>query len=161
VMLVCSYLLNIEGIRIAPTFFGTKVLRVEPPLVTTREMCDRFVDALARALGLVEACDTEQLFAHFVDRAPRSRVEVVPRPELPRPAGADEPRWGFVVHPLDRRSYLDMDAGLAAFDDAELDRVLDRLREAPLNGMSSALVLGSARIPGAAGTSAFGELVAV
>src|SRR5262249_30808085 len=49
---LCSHLLHREGIRIAPTFFGTKVMRVEPPLVTTRALCDQFLDGLGRVLAL-------------------------------------------------------------------------------------------------------------
>lgn len=157
---LCSYLLNVEGVRLAPTLLGTRVLRVEPPLVATRAECERFVAALDRALGLLERCDTAGFFGHLVGRPPTARAPASVRP--PRPvARPDDARWGFVFHPLDLASYVDFDPGLAAFDRGALGRLVSRLDDVPRADGGHAMVIGAGRVASPAGASAYGELVAI
>ena len=35
-----SYMLNVEGVRVAPTLNGNSVIRIEPPLTFRRRDCD-------------------------------------------------------------------------------------------------------------------------
>jgi acetylornithine/succinyldiaminopimelate/putrescine aminotransferase/acyl-CoA synthetase (AMP-forming)/AMP-acid ligase II/predicted amino acid dehydrogenase len=157
--LLCSYLLHVEGIRIAPALIGSRVLRIEPPLVATRAMCAQVVGALERCFERLAACDTAALVGHLVERAPAPHVGPAPRRRVARPA-PDEGRWGFVFHPLDHRSYADFDAGLAGFGDGELRALMERLRGAPLRDTSPALLIGAGRIE-TPGARAYGELFAV
>ncbi len=165
--LLCSYLLHAEGVRLAPTLLGSRVLRIEPPLVATRAMCDELLGALGRCFALLEACDSAALVAHLADRpAGERRPEPspinAPRRRVARPASdGEEGRWGFVFHPLDHRSYVDFDPGLAGLGDAELRAVMKRLRDAPLRDTASTLLIGAGRIESPAGAAAYGELFAV
>ena len=48
--MVVSYLLNVEHIRIAPSFTNGTVLRIEPPLIADAALCDLLIKALRRTL---------------------------------------------------------------------------------------------------------------
>jgi acetylornithine/succinyldiaminopimelate/putrescine aminotransferase/predicted amino acid dehydrogenase len=155
---VCSYLLNVERVRLAPTVFGARVLRVEPPLVAGREECDMFLEALDRALGPVSAGDSAALLGHLVGyRSPRpvrrasGRVVVVPR--------TGERRFAFVVHAVDVASFRDFDEGLTAFGDDQLEHLMDRVVESRSALTPSALLVGSGRVTSNTGATAYGEIV--
>jgi acetylornithine/succinyldiaminopimelate/putrescine aminotransferase/acyl-CoA synthetase (AMP-forming)/AMP-acid ligase II/predicted amino acid dehydrogenase/acyl carrier protein len=164
---VCSYLLNVEKIRLAPTLLGTRVLRVEPPLIATRAECDEFLAALGRVAIVLEGCDTTRFFSHLVGRDPEREPLDAPRGvQAPRPRArpapnADDARFGFVIHPLDHTSYVHFDAGLGAFSDAELRRLVERLDDLPPGTTGRAMRIGAACVASKAGTGAWGELVAV
>ncbi|HZO90499.1 MAG TPA: aminotransferase class III-fold pyridoxal phosphate-dependent enzyme [Chthonomonadaceae bacterium] len=159
---LCSYLLNVEGIRLAPTLFGARVLRIEPPLVATAEMCDHFLAALERGLTELAACNTAHLFGHLVGHQAPPAIEPPAKRAVARPSSDPrEARWGFIAHPLDLQSYVDMDAGLAAFSQAELEALMERFNNCQLNDLEETLLVGSSRLHSATGVSAYGELFAV
>jgi acetylornithine/succinyldiaminopimelate/putrescine aminotransferase/acyl-CoA synthetase (AMP-forming)/AMP-acid ligase II/predicted amino acid dehydrogenase len=159
-VLLCSYLLCVEGIRLAPTLIGSRVVRVEPPLIATRAMIDEFLAALARTFALVEACDSAALLGHLAGRVGgKSRPRAVPRRCVARPRGGDG-RWGFVFHPLGARSYIDFDAGLAGLAGDELDALVANLHAAPPIDGSAALLVGAGRVESPV-SAAFGEVAAV
>jgi acetylornithine/succinyldiaminopimelate/putrescine aminotransferase/predicted amino acid dehydrogenase len=160
---ICSYLLNVEGIRMAPTVFGTKVIRVEPPLVATREHCEYFLGALERTLVQVQTCETPRVFAHLVGRPPAPPPTApVPRRSVPRSSGApSEGRWGFIAHPLDFRSYIDFDESLKQYSDAEVEELVLRLNDARINLTTSSMVMGATRVHADTSATAHGEILAV
>ncbi|HZP83812.1 MAG TPA: aminotransferase class III-fold pyridoxal phosphate-dependent enzyme [Chthonomonadaceae bacterium] len=161
---LCSYLLNVEHIRMAPTLFGAKVMRIEPPLIATVAECRYFLDALERALTELRACNTPRLFGHLVGRDMPPADATAPRPQrtVARPsADAREGRWGFVAHPLDLESYVDIDSSLAAFSRSEREDLVDRLNNCQLNDLEDTLVIGATRFTSAARETAYGELLAV
>lgn len=169
-MIVCSYLLNVERVRLAPTLFGTRVLRIEPPLTATEEECRVLLDALDRVLGLVAANDVAALLSPLVERdpatAPTGRREspALARPADDRPAPALPPqegdrRFGFVVHPLDLASFTDFDPGLAAFRDEELETLIKRFDAASSVLNPAPFLVGSGRVVSLTGAGAHGELV--
>ncbi|MCM6776370.1 aminotransferase class III-fold pyridoxal phosphate-dependent enzyme [Nocardia sp. CDC159] len=162
-MMICSYLLDVEHIRLAPTLFGTTVLRVEPPLTVTAQECERFVLGLERALALAAAGDFDGLLGHLAGRTrDRSAAPVAaPRPARPpliAPAAGDR-RFGFVAHPLDLRRFEDFDPALAGYSHAQRRELLDRLARAGSVLNPVPFVVGSGRIRSATGTSAYGELI--
>jgi acetylornithine/succinyldiaminopimelate/putrescine aminotransferase/predicted amino acid dehydrogenase len=161
-MVVCSYLLNVEGIRLAPTLFGSTVLRVEPPLTVTESECRSFVAAMDRALAALAAGDTETILGHLVGRTQhRSVTEVRERAtRLPyiEPRSTDA-RFAFVAHPLDLRSFADFDPALGAFDAAQRRDLLDRMAGASSTLNPAPFLVGSGRVHSATGCTAFGELV--
>ncbi len=161
--LLCSHLLHAEGVRIAPALLGSRVLRIEPPLIATREMCRTLLDALHRCFERLERCDTRAIVGHLVEResAPTA-LEEVPRRSAARPDEAgDEGRWGFVFHPLDHRSYADFDVSLAGYDEEALHALVDRLRNVSLRDTPTALLLGAGRVTSPKGARAYGELFAI
>jgi acetylornithine/succinyldiaminopimelate/putrescine aminotransferase/predicted amino acid dehydrogenase len=159
---ICSYLLNIEQIRLAPTLFATQVLRIEPPLVATPAMCDELVAAMGRAIGFVAAGDTLGLLGHLFDADPETLVK--PKPRLtevvtPRPG---ELRFGFIVHPVDAESFADFDPALKAVKSLQVEKLRQRLVRTRLDGMPNALVMGTCRVQSALpNTTIYGEFIAV
>ncbi len=163
VLALCTYMLNVERIRLAPTLFGARVMRIEPPLTATAEMCREFLAALKRALIQIDSCHTEQFVGHLVGRqtvpadaaSHRSRRNVARRSADPT-----EGRWGFVAHPLDLANYAEIDTGLQNFTRQELRELTGRLNNCQLNDLEDTLIIGSARIVSPKATS-YGELMAV
>ncbi|MDA0167606.1 aminotransferase class III-fold pyridoxal phosphate-dependent enzyme [Solirubrobacter taibaiensis] len=158
--LVCSDLLHRGGVRVAPTLFGGRVIRVEPPLTINEAECDVIVEAFERTLATLERCDTATLVSGTLGgtrSAVAARLHPPGHPPLIQRAG--EPRWAFVMHPLDRRSYRDFDASLDALSDGQLETFTRRLERGRGPGDPGALPLGSLRVVSAAGGSAFGELI--
>jgi acetylornithine/succinyldiaminopimelate/putrescine aminotransferase/predicted amino acid dehydrogenase len=161
---LCSYLLNVEGVRVAPTLFGARVLRVEPPLTVTDEECDIFLAALGRAVEHVERNDIPALLGHLVEHVaapsvPRQRTGSQ-RPPLICSEEGDR-RFGFIVHPLDDEGVLDFDPTLAPLSVPQRRRLLARLAGASSSLSPAPFVVGSVRLSAASGTSAYGELVGV
>ena len=157
-IVVCSHLLNHHRIRTMTTLNGSCVIRVEPPLIATRAQCDQFVDALDEVLGDLSACNSARILSHVAERTePVPKMPPLQTSErtLPSPAGADEPRFAFVVHPVELRSIVDFDPSLALLDDCQQEKVLRFIQDAGRPG-----VVGSTRIE-AAGRSAYGEFIDV
>jgi acetylornithine/succinyldiaminopimelate/putrescine aminotransferase/predicted amino acid dehydrogenase len=159
---VCSHLLNVEHVRLAPTVFGARVLRIEPPLVAGREECEFFLEALDRTLALVSSGDAAALLGHLVghthtpQREPRragGRTVVVPR--------ARERRFAFVLHAVDIESFHDFDAGLAAFGNDQLEQLMGRFAESRSTLVPSAFLIGAGRVESQTGVTAYGEIVGV
>jgi acetylornithine/succinyldiaminopimelate/putrescine aminotransferase/predicted amino acid dehydrogenase len=158
---VCSYLLNQEGIRLAPTLFATQVLRIEPPLTATRAMCDTLCAALDRALAHVAAGDMLGLLGHLVTSDPGSLARPAPRLTSVVEPMPGERRFGFVLHPVDAASFADLDPALQALSSDQVETLRKRVAKIRLDGMPNALVVGTCRVVSADGTHVYGELIAV
>jgi len=68
-----SFLLNVEHIRIAPSFTNGTVLRIEPPLIADENLCDRLVQSLRRLLDILQRGASGELLAHLMDALPPRR----------------------------------------------------------------------------------------
>ena len=160
-ILLCSHLLHAEGVRLAPTLIGSRVLRVEPPLTATRAMIDELLAALARTFARLAACDSEALLGHLAGRTTTKPLAPTPtlRRSVARPRAGDG-RWGFVFHPLAARSYIDFDAGLAGLGDDEILTLVASLHAAPPLDTPAALLVGAGRVESSL-SAAFGEVAAV
>ncbi len=103
-----SYLLNVEHIRVAPSFRDGNVLRIEPPLVADAAVCDRLIEALRKFCDILQRGDAGELLAHFMKRGRASaslneqKHQHVPQPALAPRARAQSGcnRFGYVVHLL-------------------------------------------------------------
>lgn len=157
---IASYLLNVHGLRVAPTLNGNSVIRIEPPLNVSRDECDIALAALADVFEVLETGNTGQLLAHLVGRtepvppAEATAQDMLPHPE-PDPE-ADEGRFAFLVHPLDMGNYPEFDRSLAAYTEEELARLSARF-----NAMIQPFVVGSTRFVSAEGRRTYGEFVVV
>jgi acetylornithine/succinyldiaminopimelate/putrescine aminotransferase/predicted amino acid dehydrogenase len=161
---VCSFMLNAEHIRVAPTFFGARVLRVEPPLIAGWDECQLFLGALERTLDTLAACDTARLLGPLAGRHATPSCEPKPQPpEQQRSVYArpGEPRFGFVVHPLTIESYCDLDSALTELSATELETLVGRLADSRLAAETQAIVIGSGRIESPAGATAYGEFIGI
>lgn len=153
-----SYLLNVEGIRVAPTLNGAAVIRIEPPLIATKEECDRVVAAFDRTLGFLAQGNTAELIGHLM--GVESRPQILPAPtrriQVEPTGDANEGRFAFLVHPVDLRNYPEMDQSLSVLSLAEIGELADRF-----NGLMEPFVAGSTQITANDGSTAYGEFIAI
>lgn len=155
---VSSYLLNVERIRVAPTLNGASVIRIEPPLTATREMCDLVIAAFDRVLAHLTAGNTAEIIGHLLGIERRYPVPAAPVYDAP-PAPSGDPaegRFAFIIHPVNIRNYAEFDTSLDTFTDAELHELARRW-----NDLVEPFVTGRARILAADGKVAYGEFIAV
>ncbi len=158
--LLAGHLYHHERVRVAPTLMTHDVLRIEPPLTVTEEECAFYGAAIHRALGLVSRRRSAALLAHLIpvadigDWRDADVRTFVPAVEIE--PHAEEGRFAFLVHPLTRRHFADVDASLDALDDAGLERF-----EAIVLDPASPFPVSRVRITSPTGTSATGDFIAV
>lgn len=157
---ISSYLLNQEGIRLAPTLNGSDVLRIEPPLIISRKECSFALAALERMLAVLNTGNTAAFAGYLADKKNRPNTHIIYRgkPLLPRPTeiNRDEGRFAFLVHPVDLKNYSEFDLSLAGFSSAELEKLSSRL-----NNMLEPFVIARAHLVSDQGRTAFGEFISV
>ncbi|SNT43283.1 aminotransferase class III-fold pyridoxal phosphate-dependent enzyme [Rhodococcoides kyotonense] len=163
-VMIASYMLRVEGVRIAPTLFGARVLRVEPPLTVTESECRRLVAALERAVAFAAAGDLAGLMGHLVGHAPKSAPTVYSTPgrRLPHvvPHETDH-RFGFLAHPLDLAVFGAFDDALSEFSEPERGELLDRFAGATSELNPAPMVIGSGRVVPTEGAAAHGSLIGI
>jgi len=168
--LISSYLLNVEGLRVAPTLNGSDVIRIEPPLIIDEDQCGAALQGISRAVEALSHGSTARLLGHLTtagispgaldgipedtgvecDVAPSERQRVSPTGD---PA---EGRFAFLVHPIDLHNYHEFDKSLRAFSDESLRELASRW-----NNLVEPFVLSETRVVSATGATAFGEFIAV
>lgn len=158
--LFASYLLNVEGIRVAPTLNGKSVIRIEPPLTMSWNECEQLLSGLEHALEVFETGNTGQIISsilreghvpapkHFLDDNHEDPVAVSARP--------GERRFAFLLHPLDLKGAGDFDPKLAWVDQAELEGIAARLTQ-----LVEPFVLSHTRVESDAGETCYGEFIVV
>ncbi|MFZ5814290.1 MAG: aminotransferase class III-fold pyridoxal phosphate-dependent enzyme [Bacillota bacterium] len=153
-----SYLLNVCGLRVAPTLNGASVIRIEPPLIATREHCQFAIDAVEQMLGYLAQGNTAELISHLMQI--ESRPQVLPAPvakeEIQPSDSPEEGRLAFLVHPVDLRNYIEMDESFKVFTTEEIRALVDRF-----NDLLEPFVAGSCRITAANGRTAFVDFIAI
>jgi acetylornithine/succinyldiaminopimelate/putrescine aminotransferase/predicted amino acid dehydrogenase len=158
-----SYLLNVERIRIAPSFTHGTVLRIEPPLIADAALCDHLIGALRRLLDVLARGDAAALVGHLMGR-PRADM---PPPFHARPRAApavagrtagkrDGRRFAFIVHLLDADSLRRFDPSLEPFSDSELEGLKSRITE-----FIEPYAFGELAVESADGRRTEGELIAL
>ena len=156
--ILSSYLLNVCGLRVAPTLNGSAVIRIEPPLIATREQCQAAIDAVERMLVPLAEGNTAELVSHLLGVESRPQALPAPAPApLPEPSGdPEEGRVAFLVHPVDWRNYPEMDDSFKVFSTAEIAEMAGRF-----NDLLEPFVAGSARVTAANGRRVFVDFVVV
>jgi acetylornithine/succinyldiaminopimelate/putrescine aminotransferase/predicted amino acid dehydrogenase/acyl carrier protein len=154
-LLVASYLLNVEGLRVAPTLNQGEVLRIQPPLTASLDQCMAAADAIERGMEVLASGDTGRFYGSILDRRARSKGASVVHHSRPSvPYRDPEPRFAFLMHPLDADSYLDFDASLASLASDELEEFV-----ASMDGVSDPVVSSSVRISSPTGATARGDFI--
>lgn len=161
-VMTSSYLSVVEGIRIAPTLFGARVLRVEPPLTVTDSECRRLVAALDRALAFAAAGDLVGLVGHLLGKTPKDAPK--PPPSTPRrlphvPKVPGDQSFGFIAHPLDLDVFEAFDPELGDLSHRERAELLNRFASGTSQISPTPLVIGSGRTVSAHDGSAHGTLI--
>jgi acetylornithine/succinyldiaminopimelate/putrescine aminotransferase/predicted amino acid dehydrogenase len=153
-----AYLLNVEHLRVAPTLNGAAVIRIEPPLIATREQCDEVVAAIGRMLKHLAVGNMAELISHLMGL--ESRQQELPEPfqrMVPKPTGDEsEGRWAFLVHPVDLRNYPEMDDSLKVLSSEEIEALTERF-----NDLMEPFVCGSTRIVADNGKTSYGDFVVI
>ena len=139
--LMISYLLRRHGIRVAPTFMGRNVIRLEPPLIFERQDCERLLNALEDALDAVDSGRTAELIAIMIGVDPNQILARSAASTSDQPAGiaseniaireqakerslSNERKlvgeFGFLVHLSGLDDLVQFDPALAVLTDSEL-----------------------------------------
>lgn len=157
--LFAGYMLNVHGVRVAPTLNGTDVIRLEPPLTVSWEECAAVCRALEQSLDAFAAGDIGRVLLGIergVDLGARPVKRTSVRAPGHRRPSADDGRFAFVLHPLALGSYADFDPTLATLTPDELAAATRRI-----HGLASPAVVSEVRIRSASGAHAHGELLMV
>lgn len=156
--MVASYLLNVEKIRVAPTLNGADVIRIEPPLVMTKEQIRRIGEAVHRAVETLAQRNTAMFLGHLVgyEADKNNSLETKVLGNVKTEPQADDGRFAFLVHPLDLQSYTDFDASLKRLSGAQLEDLASRW-----NDMVEPFVISETRITAKDGRTAYGEFICV
>lgn len=165
--LLVGYLLNVEGVRVAPSFSSGTVIRIEPPLIAGRPEIDRFLSALRRTLGVVRRRDSARLTS-FLAGGDATAVNESPLPtnagesiELTPPMSTlrirpDDGRFAFIVHLLSPRDLSDLDPSLARLSE---DRLMTLKRR--MIRFLDPFPIGSFEVTSTIGRRAVGELILI
>jgi acetylornithine/succinyldiaminopimelate/putrescine aminotransferase/predicted amino acid dehydrogenase len=180
-----AYLLNQEGIRVAPTLNGGSVIRIEPPLTISEGECCQALKGIAALLAVLNEANTARFFSflvsgglHLEDRVKTvsaktgasidgSQNAVKPVPSgasASRETGADlasfapgAGRFAFLVHPLDLQSYHQFDRSLRLFNEEELGELIGKW-----SSVVEPFVISRVLVESEDGkSSAFGEFIVV
>ncbi len=154
---VASYLLNVEGVRLAPTLNGGDVLRIQPPLNASREQCDSVLAAIERTVEVLVSRQTGIFYQSILHkiRPPQDAVAPAPDPShMSFSTSLPERRFAFLLHPMDEQSYADYDPTLRLLTQQEL-----REFAASMDGLIDPVVGSTARIQSRDGTVAVGDFI--
>ncbi len=161
---VASHLLNVEGVRLAPTLNGGNVLRIQPPLNATREQCSVAADALGRTIDRLASRSTGAFYRSILrGQAPAGAAVEPARVSSKRAAGpsaaagdASSARFAFLVHPLDEHGYAEFDASLASLDAHELREFAQSM-----SGLLDPVVGTAVQIASPTGALAAGDFILI
>ncbi len=153
-----SYLLNVCGLRVAPTLNGASVIRIEPPLIATKEHCDFAIQAVDQMLGYLAQGNTAELIRHLLEIEHRPQVlPAAVRKEPVLPSGEEsEGRWAFLIHPVNIRNYAELDQSLNVFTDEELMLLAERWGD-----LLEPMVVSSMKLVSDDGRTAYGDFIAL
>ena len=160
--LVVSYLLNVERIRIAPSFTHGTVLRIEPPLIADAALCDHLTGALKRLLDILQRGESGELLGHLMGGArgrtpPQLSARARQHSRSRLATSAQQPaRFAFVAHLLGVDDLRRFDPTVKPFGDTELEtlraRITEFMKPSPLDELA---------VQSADGRMAVGELIAL
>jgi acetylornithine/succinyldiaminopimelate/putrescine aminotransferase/predicted amino acid dehydrogenase len=183
-----SHLLNVQGLRVAPTLNGSSVIRIEPPLIISEDQCRETLKGLDEAMKVLSGGNTAELLQHFVSGASfylfgqeevspaRSKRDYVGNKAADfrgeRSVSLDEGpsvRQNYAPRPYPgdgRFAFLVHPVSLENYP--EFDRSLDVFSKTDLedianrwNDLVRPFVLAKTRIVSSTGAAAYGEFIAV
>jgi acetylornithine/succinyldiaminopimelate/putrescine aminotransferase/predicted amino acid dehydrogenase len=153
-----SYLLNVEGVRVAPTLNGNSVIRIEPPLTFRRRDCETLLGALEQTLEAFSKGQTGRILKAIQAGKPQAPTlfsgHAKPRPPVAPVPG--ETRFAFLLHPLDDGQYVDFDPSLAGLTEQDLARV-----SRDFSTLIDPFVLSRARVTSMTGQAIYGEFISL
>ncbi|MFZ5646965.1 MAG: aminotransferase class III-fold pyridoxal phosphate-dependent enzyme [Bacillota bacterium] len=157
--LISSYLLNAEGLRVAPTLNGNKVIRLEPSLTITWEDCEKAIKSLERVLSVLDSGNTLEILRPILDLDDKtlySSTRVV-KHSWDRYQPSEDPkegRFAFLIHPLDLYNYYQFDPSLKALPVDKLQQMADLG-----STILEPFIIGRTTVISKAGYRAYGEFI--
>ena len=155
-----SYLLNVEHVRIAPSFTHGTVLRIEPPLIADAALCDRVVQGFQRLLSALRRGDAGYLIGHLMRRSPAGTMPLNGPARSRAVTGSqkfgqhERTRFAFIVHFLEISDLRRLDPTVASFSDSELEAMKSRFAD-----FIKSFPHGELAIPSVDGRLAEGEMI--
>ncbi|MEQ1812670.1 MAG: hypothetical protein ABL889_22275, partial [Terricaulis sp.] len=122
--LVSAYLLNCEGVRVAPALNKSNVIRLEPPLTVTREECLFALGALRKVMRVLQQSDAGALLSGVIDGAAID-AEYFPAPVAG--AASEQVDLCVLVHPTSSSDYAAFDLSLARLPGLTIDEIATRM----------------------------------
>lgn len=159
--LISSYLLNSEGLRVAPTLNGNKVIRLEPPLTIGWEECLLALNSVGKILTVLDTGNTLEILRPVLDLDEQT-VHYEPKAEknswdrYQPSADPREGRFAFLVHPLDLDNYSEFDASLAVLSKEKLQQLAELGSD-----ILDPFIIGHTAVESLTGFRAYGEFIAL
>lgn len=155
--LLSGYLLNVEGIRVAPTLSANNTVRIEPSAYVSRADMDRLCAAIERATDILARSDARSFVGYMAGAGrgdAQARPDIPPRASEPAiPEGAR--RVACIAHFISPEDLLCWDPTLAPLDAAACEALLERASaviepfvvaerpiESPLGARASVTLIG-------------------
>lgn len=132
--LLSGYLLNVHGIRVAPTLSARGTVRIEPSAYVTHDDLDQLCHGLERAVELLARADAHGLVSFLIGRQSEeddTRATATARP-VPPPAhisGLTGRRVGFIAHFIHAEDLLHWDPSLRPLSQDECSELLERFSD--------------------------------
>lgn len=153
--LIASHLLHNQNLRVAPTLNGASVIRIQAPLIISKEEADFLISAIENTLPILDSGDTTTLLGHLLDSVPaKQKTKRSPKQSLEAAPG--QTKIAFLVHPLDDNSFVDFDANLASLNPESLSTLV-----AEWMPEMTPFVVGETSFSSKTGQSAFCEFITV
>lgn len=156
---ISGYLLNVEKLRVAPTLSGNSVIRIEPPLIMSRQECDMATDKISNMMKILARGSTSRFLSFLLDTkreiAHREVTRNV-RSSSSENLDSDAGRFAFLVHPLNLSNYCEFDESLYDLSEKELELLTDKFSD-----LAQPFVISGVNIKSKVGSTAFGEFIAI
>lgn len=156
---VSGYLLNVEKLRVAPTLNGNDVIRLEPPLIMSKELCQNAVEKIEKTLFVLKQNSTSRFLSFLLDEKRDIEYRQQNSKKASKKSNVDKNecgRFAFLVHPLNLGNYCDFDESLYDFNPAELEQLTDKFTD-----LANPFVISGAEITSKTGAKAFGEFIGI
>ncbi len=124
--LAAAYLLNVHGIRVAPTLSQPFTIRIEPSAYIPAQELSRFVDALASFCEAIQALDVDHLTGYQVGRPLRSIQNHKNQRSLKREKPANPRKVAFVGHLISPEHLKLWDSSLKSFSKSQLEQLVGK-----------------------------------
>lgn len=156
---VSSYLLNVEKLRVAPTLNGNDVIRIEPPLVMSRQQCNDVADKIGNVLNILKKGSSSRFLSYLIDSKRNINFSEIKRKTVSQSHNGisyDHGKFAFLVHPLNLKNYCEFDESLYDLDEIELAQLTDKFSD-----LTRPFVISGTDIVSKCGSKAYGEFIAI
>lgn len=126
---LAGYLLHSHSVRVMPSLGSLFVIRIQPSAYFDDDSLSWLVSAFDALCDVLANGKSALLIGHMLDvQVAQKDDELAIHPIRGRLIGNDlVERVGFITHLIDKRSLHDIDPGLAAFDEFEIERFNEKI----------------------------------